>query len=137
MIERLHEKKKDKPLKKVGASVSYQINGDKKFVTAVNYELSMPGGSRCAEQNAVGNAIALEPRLEFQNIKDVVVYGDGGLTNPCSPCGVCMENLRKLDVENQIHLYLYPDEYKYTPGNLPDSMLRLQLAKLNQRQGDK
>jgi len=131
------KKKKDKPLKKVGASVAYQINGQKTFVTAVNYELSMPGGSRCAEQNAVGIAIALEPKLEFQNIKDVVVYGDGGLTNPCSPCGVCMENLRKLDVEAQINLYLYPEGYQYQAGNLPDSMLKLSLANLNQRQGDK
>jgi cytidine deaminase len=131
------KKKNNKLLKKVGASVGYQINGQKKFVTAVNYELSTPGGSRCAEQNAVGSAIALEPKLEFQNIKDVVVYGDGGLTNPCSPCGVCMENLRKLDVESQINLYLYPDGYKYQPGNLPDAMLQLSLANLNQRQGDK
>jgi cytidine deaminase len=131
------KKKKDKPLKKVGASVSYQINGTKKFVTAVNYELSMPGGSRCAEQNAVGIAIALEPKLKFENIKEVVVYGDGGLTNPCSPCGVCMENLRKLNVDGQINLYLYPEGYKYQTLNLPLSMLKLSLADLNQRQEDK
>jgi len=131
------KKKKDKPLKKVGASIAYQINGQKKIVTAVNYELSMPGGSRCAEQNAIGIALAVEPKLEFQNIKDVMVYGDGGLTNPCFPCGVCMENLRKLDVDSQINLYFYPEGYKYQTGNLPDSMLKLSLSNLNQRKGDK
>jgi cytidine deaminase len=129
--------KKNKPIKKVGASISYQVNSKKKFVTAVNYELSTPGGSRCAEQNAIGIIVAKEPKLEFKNFNDVVIYGDGGLTNPCSPCGVCMENLRKLDVESQINLYLYPDGYKYQTDNLPDSMLKLLLSNLNQRQGDK
>ncbi len=131
------KKKKDKPLKRVGASVSYQANGKKKFVTAVNYELSMPGGSRCAEQNAVGMAIAQEPKLRFQDIKDVVVYGGGGLSNPCWPCGVCMENLRKLDAENQISLYVFPSGYRYERGNLPDSMFKLSISDLSQRKGDR
>jgi len=130
------KKKKDKPLKRVGASLSYQTNGTKKCVTAVNYELSMPGGSRCAEQNAIGMAIGQEPELKFHDIKEVFVYGSGGLSNPCWPCGVCMENLRKLDKENQISLYAYPSDYDYKFGNLPDTMLKFSIAELNQRSDD-
>ena len=131
------KKKKDKPLKRVGASLSYQTNGTKKCVTAVNYELSMPGGgSRCAEQNAIRMAIAQEPELKFHDIKEVFVYGSGGLSNPCWPCGVCMENLRKLDKENQISLYANPSDYDYKFGNLPDTMLKFSIAELNQRSED-
>jgi cytidine deaminase len=127
------KKKKNAPLKRVGASLSYQKNGKKKYVTAVNYELSMPGGSRCAEQNAIGMAIAMEPDLEFHEIKEVFIFGSGGLSNPCWPCGVCMENLRKLDKENQISLYAYPGNYDYRSGELPESMLKFSISDLTQR----
>lgn len=125
--------KKDRPLKRVGAALSYQTNGTKKYVTAVNYELSSPGGSRCAEQNAIGMAIAQEPQLKFHEIKEVFVYGSGGLSNPCWPCGVCMENLRKLDKENQISLYAYPSEFDYKSGSLPEYMLKFSIAELTER----
>lgn len=127
------KKKKDKPLKRVGASLSYQTNGTKKFVIAVNYELSTPGGSRCAEQNAIGMAIAKDPELKFHDIKEVFVYGAGGLSNPCWPCGVCMENLRKLDKKNQLSLYAYPSDYNYEFGTPPESMLKFSIAGLTQR----
>jgi len=130
------KKKKDTPLKKVGASLSWSYNGKKKFVTAVNFELSTPGGSRCAEQNAIGMAVALEPRLKFENFSELVVYGGGGLSNPCWPCGVCMENLRKLNSHDQINLYGYPVDYKPEPGQLPEYMYRLAVSDLNQRQCD-
>ena len=127
------KKKKDGPLKRVGASLSYKTNGTKKFVTAVNYELSMPGGSRCAEQNAIGMAIAQEPELKFSEINEVFVYGSGGLSNPCWPCGVCMENLRKLDKKKQISLYAYPSDYDYKSGIFPESMLKFSITELTQR----
>ena len=131
------KKREGKPLKKVGASISWVTNGEKKFVTAANYELSTPGGSRCAEQNAIGMAIAFEPELKYENIRDVVVYGSGGLSNPCWPCGVCMENLRKLNTAKQINVYAYPSGYIYEQGKLPDTMFKLSLSELGQRQSDK
>jgi len=131
------KKSNEKSIKRVGASLSWTRNGEEKYVTAVNYELSSPGGSRCAEQNAIGMAIANEPDLRFEEINEIVVYGAGGLSNPCWPCGVCMENLRKLNNKNQIRIYGYPAEYIYESGRLPSNMLELSVSKLNQRQGEK
>ena len=131
------QKKKGKPLKKVGASLSWLHNGKKQFVTAVNFELSTPGGSRCAEQNAIGMAVALEPRLRFEDIREIVVYGGGGLSNPCWPCGVCMENLRKLNSHDQITLYGYPADYMPESGKLPEFIYKVSVSDLNQRQCDR
>jgi len=82
------KKPNEQSIKKVGASLSWEKEGKKKFVTAANYELSTPGGSRCAEQNAIGMAIATDPQLKFEEIEEIVIFGGGGLANPCWPCGV-------------------------------------------------
>jgi cytidine deaminase len=117
--------KKGKPLKRVGASISFEINGKMKFVSGVNYELSTPGGSRCAEQNAIGAMIAQYPELKKEDVRDIFVYGGGGIPNPCFPCGVCSENISKINVNNQINLFVYPENYVYSEGSLPKNMLRL------------
>lgn len=121
------QKKKDKKQKKVAASLSWEENGRKRFVTAVNYELSTPGGSRCAEQNAIGMAVANNPKLQFEDIRDIVVYGSGGLSNPLYPCGVCQENLRKLNIDNQIKVYTYPTDYEYNDNKLPTTVYEMKL----------
>jgi cytidine deaminase len=131
------KKKNEKAIKRVGASLSWSKGGKRRFVTAVNYELTTPGGSRCAEQNAIGLAIAKEPQLKFEEINNIVIFGGGGLSNPCWPCGVCMENLRKLNKANQIKIYGYPTGYVYEFENLPRSMIQLSVSKLNQRPGER
>lgn len=131
------KKGKEKAIKRVGASLSWEKNGKIKFVTAVNYELTTPGGSRCAEQNAIGLAIATEPGLKFEEIREIVIYGGGGLVNPCWPCGVCMENLRKLNKSNQIKIYGYPENYIYARDSLPKTMLQLSVSELSQRKDEK
>jgi len=120
--------KPGKPIKRVAASISYEIAGKKHFVTAVNYELSTPGGSRCAEQNAIGMAIALNPHLKKEQIKDVFIFGGGGFENPCWPCGICTENLNKINSNNQINLYVYPENYKYSENSTSETMLRVKLS---------
>jgi len=125
--------KKDKPLKRVAASLSFQ-KGDKiDFVTAVNYELSTPGGSRCAEQNAIGMMIAQNPEIGKEAVKDIFIYGGGGLKNPCWPCGICTENLSKINVDNQIMLYVYPENYVYEEGRYPKNMLRVSFVNFTNR----
>jgi cytidine deaminase len=120
--------KKDKPIKRVAASLSFIKDNKKEFVSAVNYELSTPGGSRCAEQNAIGMVIAQNPEIEKRAIKDIFVYGDGGLSNPCWPCGICSENLSKINVDNQLFLYVYPKGYQYKDGILPKNILKISFS---------
>ena len=127
------QKKKASKQKKVAASLSWLENNEKKFVTAVNYELSTPGGSRCAEQNAIGMAIANNPKLQFEDIRDIVVYGSGGLSNPLYPCGVCQENLRKLNINNQIKVYTYPTDYENENHELPTTVYEMELKDILNR----
>jgi cytidine deaminase len=127
------QKKKATKQKKVAASLSWEENGGKRFVTAVNYELSTPGGSRCAEQNAIGMAIANNPKLQFKDVRDIVVYGSGGLSNPLYPCGVCQENLRKLNINNQIKVYTYPNDYDHKNGELPTTVYEMSLKDILSR----
>ena len=114
------------PIKRVAASISY-INkaGEEEFVTTVNYELSTPGGSRCAEQNAIGMIIAQFPEIKKEAIRDVFIYGGEGLSNPCKPCGVCTENLSKVNVKKQINLYLYPNDYVYAVDDIPKEIFKI------------
>ena len=102
--------------KRVAASLSFvDDRGTKRFVTGMNYELSTPSGSRCAEQNAIGVAIANYPTLRFDGIREVLVYGGGAFKNPLYPCGVCIENLRKINVNKQISVLVF---HESDPGAL-------------------
>ncbi len=122
------KKKKDKPIKRVAASISFIKNGKKDFVTGVNYELSTPGGSRCAEQNAIGILISQNPQIKKEEILDIFIYGAGGLTNPCWPCGICSENISKINSDNQVNLYVYPENYVYANGVLPENILKISFS---------
>jgi hypothetical protein len=81
---------------------------DRRHVVALNYELSLPGGSRCSEQNALGMLRA--QHVPVRCIREVIVLGSW--RNPLEPCGVCQTNLKEVDCQikqkfPQLGLLLY------------------------------
>eukprot|EP00754_Rhynchopus_humris_P000875 Rhum_TRINITY_DN10546_c0_g1::Rhum_TRINITY_DN10546_c0_g1_i1::g.38979::m.38979 len=66
-------------------------------VFSTNYELSTPSGSRCSEQNGLGQLAAMGHPTSC--IREVYVRGyreAGADPNPLFPCGVCEQMFRKL-----------------------------------------
>ncbi len=117
-------------------------DGEKRYVTTTNYELSTPGGSRCSEQIAIGMAIAKYPEIHFKDFKEFIIYGEGftdkktGLdnSNPLWPCGVCCENIRKIVKSNpDFKVYAYPKDYVFYPEKLPSHLLELNAFSLLSR----
>jgi len=76
--------------------------------TGMNFELSQPTGSRCAEQSAIGAAVAqFVPR---QEMRAIAVLDPLGPNNPLAPCGVCIEMLRKIQKDSpDFKLIEFPD----------------------------
>jgi cytidine deaminase len=48
-------------------------NGTTKFYRGVNVEVSMPTGSLCAERNAIGSALAIDPTIVRKDMKMIAV----------------------------------------------------------------
>eukprot|EP01063_Lacrimia_lanifica_P011739 TRINITY_DN18443_c0_g1_i1.p1 TRINITY_DN18443_c0_g1~~TRINITY_DN18443_c0_g1_i1.p1 ORF type:complete len:492 (+),score=143.64 TRINITY_DN18443_c0_g1_i1:57-1532(+) len=70
-------------------------------VYSVNYELSTPSGSRCSEQNGLGQLAGMG--VATSAIREVYVFGVSAAgapdPNPLFPCGVCENMFRKLSKE--------------------------------------
>jgi len=101
-----------KTQKVVGAAVGVMSGGRQHVFRGVNFELSQPTGSRCAEQIALGSALVhFGDQLAYQDIRRIaVVAGENvpdPVPNPLPPCGVCCEMLRKVDQDQQqLQLYM-------------------------------
>jgi cytidine deaminase len=73
-----------------------------KFVYGINSEVSMPTGSLCSERNAIGHALASNPCLKRSDLVAIAVLSvcldknDSNHLNPLSPCGACLEWLKKI-----------------------------------------
>ncbi len=98
--------------KAVGAALGVETEQGFEIFTGVNFELSQPTGSRCAEQVAIGSALARHgDRLRYSHVKMIAVAAGQQvpepISNPLPPCGVCCEMIHKLnEAEQQIRLYL-------------------------------
>ena len=66
----------------------------------VNLEVSLPTGSLCAERNAIGTALADDPKLKRENILCVAVLSLGKNGPKLGPCGACREWLTKVSEVN-------------------------------------
>jgi cytidine deaminase len=98
--------------KAVGAALGVKTPDGINIFTGVNFELSQPAGSRCAEQVAIGSALArYGDRLNYNQVRMIAVAAGQRvpepISNPLPPCGVCCEMIHKLNQEDdQIQLYL-------------------------------
>merc|ERR1711969_450671 len=88
-----------------------EVDGEPRFVSGINAEVSLPTGSVCAERSAIVAARAKFPsvsRADFAGIAVVEVpllleRPDGAadaVVNPLRPCGACLEWLSKLQEAN-------------------------------------
>jgi len=97
--------------KVVGAAVGVERSGSLQIFSGVNFELSQPAGSRCAEQIALGAALArFGDSLHPSDVRRIAVIAGTNVPkpaeNPLPPCGVCCEMIHKLNGERQILLYM-------------------------------
>ena len=101
-----------KTQKVVGAAVGVAREGEFFVFRGVNFELSQPTGSRCAEQIALGSALVhFSDSLRHRDIRMIAVVAGPNVPkpvpNPLPPCGVCCEMIHKLNEEDgQIQLYM-------------------------------
>ena len=101
--------------KVVGAVIGVDEGSGYRMFRGVNFELSQPTGSRCAEQVALGAAIAhYGGRLRYQDIREIAVVAGQSVpkpvSNPLPPCGVCCEMIRKInEAGDQIMVYMLRD----------------------------
>ena len=99
----------------MGAALAVEAKDEIHMFTGVNFELSQPTGRRCAEQIAIGSALArLGDELEFGQLKMLAVVAGQEVPKPAPsplfPCGVCCEMLHKLNKANdQITLYMHSE----------------------------
>jgi cytidine deaminase len=93
----------------------------------INFELSQPTGSRCAEQIALGAALVhFGDSLRHADIRMVAVVAGLNVPkpapNPLPPCGVCCEMIHKINEDRaQIQLYM-------VSGNDDGLVLRIPFA---------
>ena len=86
------------------------------FHRGMNIEVSMPTGSLCSERNAIGTAVASNPCIHRKDMKGIAVLSltiaDSAMAqNPLSPCGSCMEWLRKIaEVNPDFHVVTFDSE---------------------------
>ncbi|CAK0867070.1 unnamed protein product, partial [Prorocentrum cordatum] len=74
----------------------------------MNFELSLPTGSRCAEQVAIGSAAA--EGFWPEDMRAVAILDPVGGNNPLGPCGVCKEMLQKIQrVSTDFCLIQFPE----------------------------
>lgn len=74
----------------------------------MNFELSQPTGSRCAEQCAIGAAVSCF--IPPSKMRSIAIVDPLGLKNPLAPCGVCTEMLQKIQRESpDLRLIEFPD----------------------------
>ena len=105
-----------KTQKVVGAAVGVQRQGEFHVFRGVNFELSQPTGSRCAEQIALGSALVYcGDSLRHADVRMIAVVAGPNVPkpvpNPLPPCGVCCEMIHKLNEDHgQIKLYMIPRE---------------------------
>jgi cytidine deaminase len=88
----------------------------------INLEVSMPTGSLCAERNVIGTAYATDPSLRREDLRMIAVLAVEPTSdflatspskgrNPLSPCGACMEWLRKIyEVNPSFRVLTFEDE---------------------------
>ena len=116
-----------KTQKVVGAAVGVVREGELHVFRGVNFELSQPTGSRCAEQIALGSALVhFGDSLLHSDVRMIAVVGGPNVPkpvpNPLPPCGVCCEMIHKLNQDaQQIKLYMLSRES-------PDSIIRIPFA---------
>jgi cytidine deaminase len=100
--------------KVVGAAIGVGEADAFRVFTGVNFELSQPTGSRCAEQIALGAAlVACAGQLRYEDVRMVAVVAgqevERPVPNPLPPCGVCCEMLHKINEDGrQVRLYMLP-----------------------------
>ena len=110
--------------KVVGAAFGVETPDGLKIFTGANFELSQPTGSRCAEQTAIGSALADQgDHLGYSQVTMIAVAAgqqvENPIPDPLPPCGVCCEMIHKINKDaGQIQLYLRDRER-------PDRTLRL------------
>ena len=92
-----------------------------KYVRGMNSEISMPGGSFCAERAAIASALSSIIGLKPEHIVGVAVLdatnqADKTAANPLPPCGVCSEWISKICAERKkrgqkddFTLVMFPD----------------------------
>ena len=79
-----------------------KTSNEYKFIYGINSEVSMPTGSLCSERNAIGHALASNPCLKRSDLVAIAVLSvclrknDSNHLNPLSPCGACLEWLKKI-----------------------------------------
>ncbi len=102
--------------KPVLAVLMVENKNGRRFHKACNVEVSLPTGTLCAERNAIGTALANDPGIKRKDIKMISVLslltnGDNPQhINPLSPCGACMEWLRKIaEVNPDIKIVTFTD----------------------------
>jgi cytidine deaminase len=77
----------------------------------VNLEVSLPTGSLCAERNAIGTALANNPRLKREHILCIAVLSLGKRGPTLGPCGACREWLTKVsEVNPNFTILTFADE---------------------------
>ena len=100
--------------KVVGAAIGVGAPEAFRVFTGVNFELSQPTGSRCAEQIALGSAlVGSAGELRYEDVRMVAVVAgqrvERPVPNPLPPCGVCCEMLHKVNESGrQVLLYMLP-----------------------------
>jgi cytidine deaminase len=97
--------------KVVGAAIGVGESDSFRVFTGVNFELSQPTGSRCAEQIALGSVVVgYGGDVNYEDIRMVAVVAgqnvEKPVPNPLPPCGVCCEMLHKIN-ENSKHVRVY------------------------------
>lgn len=85
-----------KSSKTVLAVLQCRINGNISYFRGRNDEMSLPAGSTCAEQAAISNALANNFSLKREDFMAIAVVDPSFQINDISPCGVCMEKIKKI-----------------------------------------
>lgn len=129
----------DVPCLPAPAMAAAQLDGwcecPRRWVLAFNYELNTGTGSRCSEQNALGQLAA--QGVPLWAIREVFVHGQTSAAdpNPLFPCGVC-ENMfkrvaAKLEEKHDgadIVLYMFDSQHG-------SRLVRMQMRDISLRRG--
>lgn len=108
----------------------------RKWAMAFNYELSTPSGSRCAEQNVMGQLASLG--LPTTAVREVFVHGapfHGEDPNPLFPCGVCENMLRRISKDLMKELGHTLMLYMFDRAVAPSQLVGMPVTEISHRDG--